>query len=207
MSIMGDMKEEGVRPYRMVARAETAAETGQRIMAAALALYLEYWLDEITLERVAERAGVSVKTLMRRYGNRDGLLHAAGETISAAIAEQRFEAPVGDIDAAVRNLMAHYERWGQMALRNLVQAQRSPWIASSVEMARDEHRRWVEQTFAPFLAQRRGTGRELLLAQLLTVTDLAVWQVLRNDLGLSPARTGQAIRGLLEGMLARENPP
>ncbi len=200
-----DMKEEGVRPYRMVARAELAAQTGQRIMAAALALYMEYWLDEITLERVAERAGVSVKTLMRRYGNRDGLLHAAGETIAATIAEQRFDAPVGDIDAAVSNLMTHYERWGRMASRDLVQAQRSPWIASMVEKARDEHRRWVEQTFRPFLAQHRGPRRELLLAQLVTVTDLAVWQVLRNDLGLSSARTGQAIRGLLEGLLAKEN--
>jgi AcrR family transcriptional regulator len=195
------------RPYRMGARAAAAEQTGDRIVAAALALYQELWLDEITLDKVASRAEVSTKTLLRRYGSRDGLLGSVAATVSAAVAEQRFEARVGDVDDAVRNLIAHYERRGRMALRNIVQAERSPWIASLVDAARAEHHRWVAEVFAPQLAQRDRRPGDLLRAQLITVTDLATWNVLRNDLDLSTAQTERAIRGLVTSLIGKEVQP
>ncbi|WP_214107296.1 TetR/AcrR family transcriptional regulator [Acrocarpospora catenulata] len=200
------MKSEGSRSYRMTVRAATTARTGEQIVSAALALYHELWLDEITVEQVAARAGVSSKTVLRRYGSRDGLLTSVAGQLAADVAEQRFAARVGDLDDAVNNLMAHYERNGRLALRNLVQAQRSRWIASLVDHARAEHAQWVSTIFAPFLARDDDVDRELLRVQLTAVTDIAMWNVLRNELGLSPARTEQAIAGLLCGLLREDHP-
>lgn len=195
------MKLEPGRPYRMVARAEKVSRTGEAIIAASLALYHEMWLDEITLEKVAAKAGVSTKTLMRRYGSRDGLVAAVGRTLAERVADQRFQAPVGDLPGAVANLLTHYEHNGDLALRNMVQAQRFPQIAALVEHGRAEHRQWVDHVFAPWLTDRPGPERELLRAQLTAITDVTVWQVLRHDLGLDERRTATAVEGLLRALL------
>lgn len=191
----------------MGARAAAAEQTEERIVTAALALYQELWLDEITVEKVASRAGVSTKTVLRRYGSRDGLLGAVAATVADAVAEQRFEVRVGDVDDAVRNLMAHYERRGRLALRDVTQAERSPWIASLVQAARAEHHRWVATVFRPQLAPHERRPRDLLRAQLITVTDVATWNVLRNDLGLSRAQTQRAIHGLVTSLVGKEVQP
>lgn len=190
----------GTRPYRMVARAEATRRTGERIVQAALELYFDRWLDEITLEEVARRAGVSSKTLQRRYRNRDGLLAAVSETLSGQVAAQRFDVTPGDVDAAVENLMAHYEVRGRLALRNMAQAQRSDVVAGFVAYGRDEHERWVEHAFGPFLTSP-GEATGLLRAQLIAVTDVTVWDVLRTQLGLSLPETAEAIAGLLHAIL------
>jgi AcrR family transcriptional regulator len=205
MSDSEDMKLEPGRPYRMVARAEKVSRTGEAIIAASLALYHEMWLDEITLEKVAARAGVSTKTLVRRYGSRDGLVAAVAQTLAGRVAEQRFQAPVGDLPGAVANLTTHYEHHGDLALRNMVQAQRFPHIAALVEHGRAEHRQWVGHAFAPWLTGRPGPGREILEAQLIAITDVTVWQVLRRDLGLDERRTRTAVEGLLHALLPTQS--
>lgn len=194
------------RPYRMVARAERAQETGERIVDAALELYFELWLDEITLEQVAKRAGVATRTLQRRYGGRDGLLAAVSATLAGRVAEQRFDSAPGDVDGAVENLMEHYENVGRLALRNMAQALRSETVGMLVEYGRDEHRRWVDHVFAPILERRAHTG-DLLRAQLLAITDVTVWDVLRNQVGLSRERTTAAIGGIVVALLAQDAAP
>ena len=58
------------RAYRMGARAEAAEETRRRIEGATVALFLERYLDQITLEDIAERAEVSVQTVLRHWRDR-----------------------------------------------------------------------------------------------------------------------------------------
>ena len=65
------------RPYRMVTRAQAAARTGERILDAAVEVFFEEPSARISLEEVARRAGLTVQTVIRRFGGRDGLLAAA----------------------------------------------------------------------------------------------------------------------------------
>ncbi|HEY7850198.1 MAG TPA: helix-turn-helix domain-containing protein, partial [Ktedonobacterales bacterium] len=62
------------RRYRMTSRATAAAETAQRILRATTDLYMERWLEDLTLEEVAARAGVTVQTVLRRFGSKTGLV-------------------------------------------------------------------------------------------------------------------------------------
>src|SRR5215469_2827686 len=93
------------RPYRMVARAESAAATGERILDAAVEVFWELPGDQLSLEEVARRAGVTVQTVIRRFGGRDGLLAAAGEREAERVSRQRAQAMVGDVAGAVRVLV------------------------------------------------------------------------------------------------------
>src|SRR5918997_3412654 len=73
------------RPYRMRARAEAAAETGRRILGAVIELHMERFFDQVSLEDIAERAGVTVRTVIRRFGSKERLVEAATEAINMQV--------------------------------------------------------------------------------------------------------------------------
>src|SRR3954454_24266743 len=93
------------RPYRMTARAAAAAATGERILDAAVEVF--YATADLPLDEVAARAGVTVQTVIRRFGGREGLFAAALERESGRVRDQRDTAPVGDVPTAVRVLLDH----------------------------------------------------------------------------------------------------
>src|SRR5438045_2091775 len=103
------------RPYRMVARAEAAARTGERILDAAVEVFFEDPAS-VSLDEVARRAGVTVQTVIRRFGGREGLLAAAGSREAEKVRRERETEP-GDLTGAVHVLVGHYERTGDLALR------------------------------------------------------------------------------------------
>lgn len=185
------------RRYRMVARAEAAAETGRRILGAVIELYMERYFDQVSLEDIAERAGVTVQTVLRRFGNKERLIEAASEEVRGRVSDQRGEAPIGDVAGAVENLVDHYEEWGESVLRLLAQEDRVPAFRKATDAGRDLHRQWVERTFAPFLAGREGEARKRLLVELVAVCDVYVWKILRLDSGFSREQTELAMREMV----------
>lgn len=189
------------RPYRQEVRAEATAATGRRILQAALDLYAERWIEQVTLEAVAARAGVTAQTVLRRFGSKEGLLAAAGDELERQVSAQRLAAPIGDVARALDNLLDHYEDMGDLVLRSLAQEGRSPAIGALMDRGRQFHYAWVERTFAPQLADLAAWDRDRRLAQLIAVTDVYVWKLLRRDQGLDRDATTLALRELIEGVL------
>lgn len=203
MLVFTDMKlsagQATKRPYRMRARASSAAETGERILRAVLELHLERFHDQITLEDVADRAGVTVQTVLRRFGSKDALIASAAEHASEEVRNRRMAAPVGDIPAAVDNLLDHYDSTGTTAIRLLAQEERVPQLKVIANRGRAIHYEWVERTFAPFLEGR--DGRERMRAQLITLTDVYTWKLLHLDLGLDRAETRTALIEMIRSLI------
>jgi AcrR family transcriptional regulator len=187
------------RTYRMRARAAASAETGERILRAVLDLHVERFHDQITLEDVAGRAGVTVQTVLRRFGSKDGLIAAAAEHASQRVRSQRMAAPAGDIPAAVDNLLDHYDTTGASALRLLAQEDRVPQLRDIANRGREFHYAWVERTFAPFLEGRNDYHR--LRAQLIVLTDVYTWRLLHLDLGLDRSETKTAIIEMIQSVI------
>jgi AcrR family transcriptional regulator len=189
------------RPYRMVARAESAAATGERIIDAAVEAFWESPGMQISLDEVARRAGVTVQTVIRRFGGRDGLFAAAVDREAERVAQRRREAPVGDAPGAVKVLLGHYEAMGDRVLALLAEEARDPALKPVVERGQIVHREWCARVFAPALATRTGVDRRRMLAQLVAVCDVYTWKLLRRDSGLSRRQTELAIVELLEPIL------
>src|SRR5262245_48512483 len=101
------------RAYRLGARAETAAETARSILRATIELYGERFYDQVSLDDIAERAGVTVQTIIRRFGSKEELISAAAEASRGSIRSQRDETPVGDIASATKALVETYEAHGE----------------------------------------------------------------------------------------------
>jgi AcrR family transcriptional regulator len=190
--------ETGRRPYRMAARANAAAATGERILAAAAEVFYEK--ADLPLDEVAARAGVTVQTVIRRFGGREGLFAAGLERESRRVRE-RDTAPVGDVAAAVRVLLDHYEEYGDKVLTLLAVESRSPAATQVVGQGRLLHRAWCERTFAPALAGLDEAARSRRLAQFVAVADVYTWKLLRRDAGLSRDDVELALRELLDPLM------
>jgi AcrR family transcriptional regulator len=189
------------RPYRMVARAEAAAATGERILDAAVEVFWDRLGAGLSLDEVARRAGVSVQTVIRRYGGRDGLFAAAAEREMERVRAQRDQAPVGDPHGAVRVLLDHYEALGDRALRLLAEEERVAELRAIADRGRAYHREWCARVFGPALESWGGVERQRRLAQLVAVCDVYMWKLLRRDAGLSRRQTEIALVELLEPLL------
>ena len=177
----------------MTARAEAADRTRRRILEAATELASERFLDEISLEDIAARAGVAVRTVIRRFGNRANLVQAAVDEANARVSSRRDETPPDDVADAVDAVFDDYERWGDPLLMLLAQEQRHAELEPLLDDGREMHRRWVERVFSP--------RSELHAAQLVAVTDVYVWKLLRRDTKLSRPRAEHAMRGMVERLV------
>ena len=198
------MKSVGVptkRRYRMKARAEAAAATADRILDAAVAVFWERPVDDIPLDEVARRAGVSVQTVIRRFGSKEDLFASAAERETARVVRQRGQAPIGDVPGAVANLLDHYEELGVAVLRLVAEEDRSPRLRMLTDRGRAEHAAWCERVFAPALARLRGAERARRLAQLIAVTDVLTWKLLRLDRCLNRKQTEMALIELIEPLM------
>ena len=185
------------RPYRMRARAQAAEATAAAIIAAARVLFAERAYDEVSLPAIAERAGVTVQTVLRRFGSKEELFAAAACERSDQIRADREAAPAGD----VWHLVMHYERWGDEQAHLLAQEARVPAIRAITDAGRRYHRDWIARAYAPALTKLPPTTRRRKLAQLTVVTDLATWRLLRHEFGLSQDQTAAAIGELVHACL------
>ena len=184
----------------MVARADAAAATRASILDAAVAAFWTSPTTDVPLDEVAAGAGVSVQTVIRHFGSKDGLFEAAVKRESQRVHEQR-EAPVDDVAGAVRVLMDHYEEMGDRVLRMLGEEDRTPGLREVVDLGRNEHRAWCERVFPSALAGRKGVERERRLAQLVSVCDVYMWKLLRRDSGLSRRQTELALIELVQPLM------
>jgi len=192
------------RRYTMGARAEAAEANGERILDATEALFWAEPGREATLEEIARGAGVSVQTVIRRFGGRDGVEAAAHRRAFGRMGAQRAEATPGDLAGAVAVLVAHYDALGDGVMRMLADEHRRPALAEIVRGGRSYHVAWCERVFAPALAGLRGAERDRRLAQIIAVCDVFTWKLLRRDQGLSRAQTELALRELLEPLTTKE---
>src|SRR6478609_4282613 len=104
-----NMKSDERRPYRMTSRAEAANATAERIIDAVTELFWERPTDQVVLRDVAERAGVTVQTVLRKYGGKESLLAAAADRAMSRTEAERAVTP-GDLDTAIEVLLEHYEQ-------------------------------------------------------------------------------------------------
>lgn len=189
------------RAYRQTVRAEAAAATHRRVVEAFLAFARDRWLDEITLDEVARAAGVTVQTVIRRFGGKDGLLQAVHSRMSGEIMRRREVAP-GDVGSAVRALIEDYEVVGDMVMRSLAQEDRHPVMRQMTDIGRRFHRQWVGRVFSPWLEGLEPNEVRDRTDGLVIATDLYVWKLIRRDMARSAADYRRHVESLIAGALA-----
>lgn len=211
------------RAYQQTVRAQKAAETEERILEEAERLFSTESFDRVTLAAVAQASGVSIPTLQRGFGNKEGLFAAVGARVRARVMAQRDPAPMpnardghdghdghdgrdgrggNDVDGALDALLAHYERDGRMVWHLLKQEAEVPQLRPALTDARALHRAWVKAVFARFLDGDDGAKNDTIDV-FYAATDLYLWKLMRLDLGRSRAETERTIKAIVHAAIDR----
>lgn len=191
------------RPYDMSTRARRAAATEQRILQAVHAIWREESIQDITLDKVAERAEVTVRTILRKYGSKEGLLEAAIERGIPEAQRRRQHARVGDIDSIVAALLEEYEHLGDAVVRTAVLENSMPMAARIVLKGSREHRSWCAGVFAPYLPEPDHAAFEERLLAFVAATEIYLWHLLRRRWQRSAEETTAIFRHQLTGLVLR----
>jgi AcrR family transcriptional regulator len=190
------------RLYRQSARADAAQATARRIVDAFGQCMRNHWFDELTLEDVARRAGVTARTVIRRFGGKEGLLKAFAEDFIPAVGASR-ATPPGDVEAAIDRLVEVYEAWGDGVVRNLAQEERHPALKPLLDRGRAAHRAITEANYAPWVDRLSDPDRRRTLDALVAATDVYAWKLARRDMGRSREETVILLRRLVDAVLAQ----
>jgi AcrR family transcriptional regulator len=189
------------RRYRQTARAESAAATGRRIVDAFLKQLDQQWYDEITLDCVAEDAGVTVQTVIRRFGGKAGLLAEAIGAIKLQVKEHR-ATEHANLEQLVKHLVDGYEATGDTVIRLLALEDRHSVLHEQLNLGRGWHRTWVQKAFADELGKLRPKERESALDALVIATDVYTWKLLRRDMTRSVKATEATLKNMISSTMA-----
>jgi len=185
------------RTYRQTRRADATERTRAAILVAARELFREDPQFDPSLDALAERAGVSTRTVIRQFGSKEGVLE---EAITAGVEDAAVtrHAEPGDVAGAVRAITTHYEAMGDEVVRWLALAERLPMVRRVTERGVETHLEWVDAVFAPDLQGLPRAARKARRAALATATDVYVWHLLRRREGLGREATEAAMLAMVE---------
>jgi AcrR family transcriptional regulator len=209
----GEASPARARAYDSAGRQARAEELSARILDVVLGMVEGQDAPDVSLEAAAQAAQVSVPTLVRKFGSKDGLYAAAfARARTRYRASRELEDGADKASAAVRAQLAIYERWGRALLYLRTQESGWPVVREELETGRRERRAWLERTFADALSEAARQGdaaprarerREDALAQLFALTDVHLWAVFRLDLGFGRTRTEKAMVELLRSWVVQ----
>lgn len=178
-----------------------AENTKIEIIKAFGTLWSNYSIKDITLEKVAKEAGVTTKTILRKFESKEGLTNESLSYLAAEIESERTTTKVGDIDDILKALLSNYEKMGEAAIRTIN-------LESELEIARQIgakgralHRDWCIRMFASYLPNEKSIDYEIQLTSFIAATEIYLWKLMRKDLKLSKEKTFSIFKNLVEGLI------
>jgi AcrR family transcriptional regulator len=190
------------REYKQDARAEQARANAQSVLDAAVKrLRKARRVATITLEEIAADAGVTVRTILRQFGSKEGIMEAAFLEVGRQIETARQKTMPGDVEGALAALLGQYEVEGDLNARVVAEEHEIPILHKLLEFARKSHRAWLVEVFGPRLGHLPAADREPRITALYAATEVQLWKVLRRDLHQSAEQTAMIFHQLVRGVL------
>jgi AcrR family transcriptional regulator len=199
------MKSKTTRKYEMGVRAKAAETTSEEIIRVVGELWMKYSIHEITLQMVAQNTGVTVMTILRKFGSKEGLFEAAIRTDTVGIQDVRKESQAGNISQAISILMKEYEYAGPAVIRTLAVENDLPVAAKILKKGRELHKEWCQRIFAQYLPESNDKEYEIMLGAFYAATDVYKWKLLRIDLGYSKEETVKIFIKTVRGIIKIKN--
>ncbi len=200
-----DRRSDDVEPVD--GRAARSHRTKRAIVNAMRALHSEGELRP-TAPRIAERAGVSLRTVWQQFADMEALLVEAvrrdSEILRSLVRKIEPDQPLAE---RVEEFVSQRAR----ILEEMTPTWRAARVhaPSSAELRSDRNKKTaagraeLEQVFAPEFSQLPGKQRDQLVESLHAISIWAFWESLRADLGLSPLRARELVRNTFAALFAQ----
>jgi TetR/AcrR family transcriptional regulator, regulator of autoinduction and epiphytic fitness len=192
-------------------RAARAARTREAIVEATVSL-VEDGDVRPTAPRIAERAGVSVRSVFQHFDDLPALHTAVVQRVVERLAVLVVPADparslADRIDAFAANRAALLEAVTPFRRAAAVHGPFAPELRDAVAHCSRFLRQEVEAAFAPEIQAVAEADRRHLVDTLAAATSWGVWDGLRADAGDTPAQAQAVLSSLLTALLAGPNPP
>ena len=189
-------------------RAERSERTRDAVVEAMLDLIEDGDLRP-TAPRIAERAGVALRTVFHHFEDLEALFSmAAQRQMQRRLAGMPRLSPEGPlaarIDALVAARAAALEAISPVRRSGLLSEPFSPVIRRHLAWIRARGRREIERVFAEELKQRAPAARRDLLEALTVASSWSTWEALRAHQELSPAQARRVMKRTLTALLEQE---
>lgn len=184
------------RKYDVTQRRLAMAGTKEQILAAARSRFLSEPYEDVTLNDVADDAGVTKQTVLNHFGSKGELFLAAAESTGPF----RAEYDGSSVEDAVEFLVDEYEVYGDTLVRLLLVEHRVDELGPFLSDGRANHTRWVEKAFSQDLPGDPD-HRTLVVHAVAAALDVHVWKVLRRDRGLPVDTVVSILNSLVRGAL------
>jgi AcrR family transcriptional regulator len=185
-----------VRTYHSPLRERQAAATRTLILDALALEFAEGGVRDFLIARVAERAGVSERTVYRHFPDRDALLTGLGDHVNAQLGD--IPPDLDDARAlgdAMARVFASFDAH-EPTVRGLLS---SPGGAELRSHARERRLARIDPLVRAALAGREHA--EHARAVILLLCSLPAWQMLRDDAGLDGPEAAAAVRWAIDTLL------
>lgn len=198
------------RRYSMVNRAAATAAIRERILDAALEELIAADSGSITLQAVADRADLALRTLYNHFPSRDTLLSAAFQHHAAQsrAAVEAVSLPDADANEQLRHaIAAYYSRYAIMGprLSALLSVRGFPELDEQIRAIRA----WRRGVLRKIIRRARRAGTLIVpestaLALAYTMTSHATWQMLAAELDAGTHDPAKAVADALCAALFRQ---
>ncbi|MBV8950144.1 MAG: TetR/AcrR family transcriptional regulator [Actinobacteria bacterium] len=186
-----------------------ASRTRRAVVSALLALIEDGDLRP-TARRVADRAGVSLRSVYVHFDDLEDLFRAAAEQqfrkISELVVPLATEGPLdARLDAFVDQRVKVLESGAAVRRAAVVQAPASPTLARVLDMSRRAGRVETERVFHIELDRLDAPARRELLAALVTIASGGTWESLRVGEGIDATTARGVMHRMLRGVLEQSD--
>ncbi len=154
-------------------------------------------------DAVAEKAGLSVRTVFRHFQDKDAIFHAIDDLLVAAY-QPLLTAPYrsahwkGQLFELIARRCTINEAAAVFRISAVMERYRSQFIAGKYRRLHAGEKRMLDAVLPPELQTSTQAGRAILIA-----CSFDTWRLLRQDEELSPEDTLAAIRQLVEDILVQ----
>jgi len=186
-------------------RSARAARTRDAVVEALLSL-LDDGIFRPTARQVAERAGVSLRSVYVHFDDLEDLFTAAAHSHFERVRDLVQTIP-GDgpldtrLDAFARQRERIHEASAQVRRAAVLQEPFSPALAQVLALGRQFSRAEIETVFAPELGRREGADRNRLLVELEVVSNASTWEALRLQHDLTSGSAREIVADMLRASL------
>jgi AcrR family transcriptional regulator len=187
------------RQYTSPTRAQAKTETRERILEAVVRVILEQGIHAFSVQNVAERSGISHRTVYRHFASREGLLEGLSESLQESLLAAGLAQPT---DAG--GWAAYVEPLFELFSRSAEEVRASVIAAVALGYQSDSQREtWAE--FQEALVVRYPYLSPQELCEAAAVFRLLIgrysWYVLSVDLELSAEGCGRAAAWAVAALL------
>lgn len=189
------------RKYDSPLRQAQAERTAEVIVEAAAQEIAENGMADLSMPRVAERAGVAVRTLYRHFASREELFLAIGERLERDMKGSGPTMPT-TAEQFIEAMPELFDFFEQNA--DSVEALHATKVGRQIRMAARGRRTEVARAATDVLYEGMSErDKKLAFAMMRAMFGSATWLTLRKEMGLDAEEAKDAVRWMTE-MYVRE---